>query len=176
MKADNFNSLEKRLEDLESFLRTRMADKSRIISDISNVQSTTQPKPEPEGLFIKRELAPLLKEFFHDDLLVIEGNESKGETSFKNLFFGNRPAADLIIKGLDIVGEIKYAKLSPRTLGHAVGQAIVYMESSKQESVAYLYGLVIYFTLQNDLYEFTASEKILIDRLWRDEHVRVIML
>jgi len=156
--------------NLNLYLKERLLPQKEDI--VKRVRGATPKGGEPEGHFIKLFLAPLLKEFFKENIgaLIIEGINSKGQTQFKNYFFGSKPAPDFRFKQLDTVGEVKYDKLRLRPFITALGQLIAYIESSKKEVERSQYGCLIFFNTEVNE-ESVEQEEEFIKLMWERENI-----
>ena len=146
---------------------------------VKKVREATPKGGEPEGNFIKLFLAPLLREFLKVNLegLIIEGI-NKGQTQFKNYFFGSKPASDFRFKEpltFNLIGEVKYGKLQLRSIATALGQLITYIESSKNESEQSQYGCLIFFNTKQSK-EPTEREKEFINLMWERENIFITII
>ncbi len=166
--------VDKKLRLLREVILDRLGQNKREI--IENVRNSTPKGGEQEGVFSKTYLAPLFRDLFKEDNCVVEGIDSRGLTQFKSAFFNAKPAPDFIVIKLGIVGEIKYEKLMPRLLATAIGQALLYMESSKQEKPSFPYGMVIYFAVQPDITQLRPSEEAFINSLWEKHNMFIIIV
>lgn len=166
--------VEQKLSQLTEELRKNLGGRKATI--IKDVRANTPKGREQEGTFRKRFLVPVLENVFADDGLIVEGIGSQGLTQFKNNFFGGKPAVDFIVSKPGIVGEVKYQPLSPSNFGGAVGQALVYLISSKQEEAKFPYGAVIFFTTRPEITTPTSTERQFIQLLWERDNIFVIVI
>lgn len=143
---------------------------------VSQIRFDTPPKGESEGRFIKDFLSERLQNVFKNKI-VIEGVNSKGRTQFKLPFFKAKPAPDFIIEEpFCVIGEVKYCKLSTRKVGTAIGQILLYLVSSKEESTKYDYGCVIFFDTSIKLNKLQEKEVSFIEHLWKNENIFLIII
>jgi len=166
------------LNNLGLYLKENLLPKKEDI--VKKVRGATPKNGESEGYFIKLFLAPLLREFIKENLegLIIEGINSKGQTQFKKEFFGSKPAPDFRFTTplpFNLVGEVKYGKLRLRSFATALGQLIVYLESSKNETEQSQYGYLIFFNTEESK-ELTEREKEFINLMWKRENMFITII
>jgi len=160
------------LKKFEGILKDKFRDnKEKIINEVG-ISSGSYP----EGYFVKNYLAKYLFDFF-ETYVHIEGINSEGLTQYKNDFFCSKPAPDFIVKEpYNLVGEVKYCNLSTRELATAIGQAIMYLHSSRSEEFVYEFGLIICFDKSMKHTSLDSSEEILIKELWDKENIFIVIV
>ena len=75
----------------------------------------------------------------------------------------------------NLVGEVKYGKLRLRSFATALGQLIVYLESSKNETEQSQYGCLIFFNTEESK-EPTEREKEFINLMWERENIFITII
>ena len=161
----------KNLGEFELFLTEKIGTQKRRIIDELGEASVR----EPEGVFTKTILSPVLNEFFANNV-VIEGPTSK--LQFKKNFFGSKPAPDFVIeKPTVIMGEVKYADFAIQNIGQAIGQVLLYKTASKcGESRVADYGCIVFFDKSMKFTHLQLAELNLKNELWAKFGIFVIIL
>ncbi|MHA1279829.1 MAG: hypothetical protein ACTSQ8_21710 [Candidatus Helarchaeota archaeon] len=160
-----------KLEGLENVLKEGIGTrKAEIIEKVKQSQGG-----ESEGVFTKTVLAPILHELFGDSV-TIEGVEGSG-TQFKTSFFGSSPAPDFVIeKPTNIMGEVKYADYGTLLVSHAIGQVLLYIAASKDETRVADFGCVIFFDKSLKYETLRPNEEKLIRELWDRSNIYLIIV
>lgn len=141
------------LDKLEERIREKLGGGNRmgVHNDVM-----ASGKSEPEGVFVKKHLVPVIKDFLKDNHMPEEYFNFEGnfEVSGKHMqkqksesFFSSTPAPDFEIDAPNnfyIVGECKYTS-SPAAIMNAIGQTICYKYINEIEKKKPVYGLVVFF-------------------------------